>query len=232
MNNVSIVITYSGKLKLFSRCLDSLKNQIRLGDEFIIMNDSKDDMSDFIDMYSLENKGTDVTSNNMVLARNLGVNHATNDILIFLDEDILASEDLVDRYRETIPQFKVVCGCIVWLKQDGNVKMKDFRAGRIPDSAKKTITIANFLAEEGMGGGGNFAIDKELFLSVGGFDLQYNGAWGEEDIDLFRTIIDNGYNIYYSDAAVAYHQFHVRNLKGYDRNKEIFRKKWKCGSRV
>ncbi|MDQ8184557.1 glycosyltransferase family 2 protein [Pelagicoccus sp. SDUM812002] len=70
------------------------------------------------------------------------------------------------------------------------------------------------------------AIEKEIFLGVGGFDETYRN--GCEDVDLCMKLKGEGYHLYVALESIVRHHISVspgRN-KYNDYNTQIFRKKW------
>ncbi len=106
MNNcdilVSIIVpTYQPSTHLFTRCIDSLRNQTYLNTEIIIVNDGtpNDDPSNkIIDHYSaFERIRVIKTSNEGVsCARNKGLEAASGSYVIFIDHDDYVNENYIE----------------------------------------------------------------------------------------------------------------------------------------
>ncbi|WP_375249952.1 galactosyltransferase-related protein [Sphingomonas sp.] len=77
----------------------------------------------------------------------------------------------------------------------------------------------------------NFAMRRDTFLSVGGFDERYVG-YGGEDTDFGKVVDRAGVAIAWIKGGLAYHQHHphhmppVHHLDSVVRNAELFEAKW------
>jgi len=229
---LSIIISFSGKKRLFKKVFDRILSLLHKEDELILVNDYKDDdILDIIGEHIINSNirviehNLDKRDNNMVYCRNIGASSAKSSYLIFLDEDMYVHENLFNHYKKFLPTYKCICGRIVWEKN--SIMLPDYRISGMNHLFLYTSIIkAPFLANYGVGGGGNFGIIRNLFEQVGMFSEEFNGAWGHEDIDLFRKIISSGKEIYYSYDAVAIHLQHKRNLSGCNRNYRILKQRW------
>jgi len=217
-SGASIIIPYSGKRRHIRLCIDALLPQMDDNDEIIVINDSIGEC-ELANVTVIQNNECDKSHNNLVYCRNLGAKSAKNDILIFLDEDIVACSKLVETYRRLVPSHGIVCGKIEW--ETAGVIKCDYR---IDTDAE--IVKFNDIARIGKGGGGNFAVLSSIFDDIGGFSMEYNGRWGHEDVDLFRKIQSLNKDIYYSPLAAGLHIEHDRKLQGNMENYGIFKRKW------
>jgi len=234
MQNVSVIIPYSGRIALLKQVIEPLLKQIKENDEVLVVNDSCDNSVAFftqdLNIKVIDLININKSNNNLVLARNKGVLESSNNFIIFLDGDCVPCNRLVDIYRQDLENYDTVHGYVEWLEKDGTHK-PDYRVSLDEIRFRKGLMLSmpvevNSLSNIGQGGGGNFAIRKELFNSVGGFSEEFNGGFGHEDIDLLRKIQRKGKDIYYDIRACVVHQHHIRNLKGLSRNTELFKKKW------
>ena len=77
----------------------------------------------------------------------------------------------------------------------------------------------------------NFAMQRNRFLAVGGFDEGYVG-YGGEDTDFGRTVVTAGVPLRWVRGARAYHQYHphhmppVHHVASVVANARRFRDKW------
>lgn len=77
----------------------------------------------------------------------------------------------------------------------------------------------------------NFAMTREDWEAIGGFDERYTG-YGGEDTDFGRQVAEAGMPIYWARGARAYHQYHVHfmppihHVASVIRNAEFFAEKW------
>lgn len=181
MNNgkTSIIIVNYNGIKWLKDCLDSIYKQIYKNIEIIVVdNGSIDDSIVFIrDNYSnikiIENK----KNLGFGTANNLGVNIATGDLLLFLNNDIKIKDD---HFLKKLIDFKAKNNLNITGPKILNFKEEDVYEGR-----KLSIDVTGYL---GWGKktfyieGCALLISKDDFLNLGGFDEKY--FMYSEDIDL------------------------------------------------
>lgn len=109
---VSVVIPTYNRVKDLDKCLDSIIVQTTLPKEVIIVDDSDNDEIENLIAY----RKNQFNENNILLryisnerersltiARNIGVENATGDIIIFLDDDVIIDKDYI---REILKVYK------------------------------------------------------------------------------------------------------------------------------
>lgn len=226
MENVLVVIPYSGKKDHILRTASAVRNQLKANDALIIVNDSieKFNLPIAVEVIDLSDTcGSDPAKNNMVMSRNIGALHNDSKYIIFLDEDCVPVDGWLETYRKQLKRRPLICGEIKWLDAKQKIS-NDYRAKTL--SYSSSPLQLNSIAEESQGGGGNFGITRELFLKIGGFDQRFNGNFGHEDIDLFRRVLQEGVDIYYSFDAAVVHYYHPRSTKGQDKNTKLLHSIW------
>lgn len=225
---VSIIMLCSNN-NYIHMCIDALSNQLTKNDELIIVDDHSDceflkrlssyELSNKIKLYHTPKYG------NRAYNRNFGVSYAQNDILIFLDGDIVLSSNAIlnikkfytyeghaagiglmhaTRYSPMhlrllsgIPDFNNMIATEFGRKQiKENVLFKDAREEKLLSAKKNDFFWIYFYS-------GFCSVKKEIFQKIGGFDTNFSG-WGAEDVDLgyrislYDTIgvIENCYGIH------------------------------------
>lgn len=214
---ISVIIpTYNGLNKI-QRLLESLKNQTLIPDEIIIVIDgSTDGTHDFCLDYihnfpklifiNQSNKGRSIT-------RNIGADHASHDLLIFIDDDMILDQHFISSHflhhstlsnsLATGPQINMVSNFAFdkfrnMLSKRWTTELLNY--DNIPLPSNITYLTA-----------ANFSILKCDFIKLHGFDNQLKDA---EDFDLaYRAKLLN-YNIFYLNKALAWH-FDNINFTGY-----------------
>lgn len=155
-------------------------------------------------------------------ARNYGASQAQGDIIVFLDDDIEPTPDLVAAHMRIHKQKSghVVIGYYPPVIQGSSllsIEMRSwweimFRTMRQPGHR---FTYRDLLS-------GNCSLSAELFAEVGGFDTAFRSC-GYEDYEFGVRLIKAGAQLTFSQEAVGYHH-ESRDLDG------LFRRKQQEGS--
>jgi GT2 family glycosyltransferase len=140
-------------------------------------------------------------------ARNYGATMATYDYLLYLDDDIRCSPDLLVEHFTFLEakDISMVAGGITE-KFKGNT---DCEIGKF---VKRTASPLRGFHIDGQkevdhAGGGNFSIKKSVYSQIGGIDEQLTkGAALYEETDLCLRLKKAGHTIYYNHKA---HMFHL-----------------------
>lgn len=140
-------------------------------------------------------------------ARNYGATRATYDYLLYLDDDIRCSPDLLIEHFTFLDakDISMVAGGIT-------EKFKANADCEIGKFVKRTASpLRGFHIDEQKevdhAGGGNFSIKKRVYTQVGGIDEQLTkGAALYEETDLCLRLKKAGHIIYYNHKA---HMFHL-----------------------
>jgi glycosyltransferase involved in cell wall biosynthesis len=217
---ISVIIpTYNGANKIF-RLLDSLSIQTLIPDQIIIVIDGSSDgtyelllnyHNNFINSNNLKiirqsNKGRSIT-------RNTGANHASHELLIFIDDDMILDINFISAHftHHSIYKNSLVTGPTVNLTSNSPFdKFRNMLSHRWSSEFNKYDNLPlpkniTYLTAA------NFSILKFNFVKLCGFDEQLKDA---EDFDLaYRAILAN-YNIFYLHNAYALHSDNI-NFSNY-----------------
>ena len=205
---VSVVVCAYNADKTIDSCLVSLKELNYPNYEVIVVNDGSSDRTleiaksyDYIKLITQENKGLSV-------ARNVGLEAATGEIIAYTDSDCVADPDwltyMVAKFLSSglsavggpnfpPPEDSLVPSCVA-VSPGGptHVLLSDEVAEHIP--------------------GCNMAFRREALLEIGGFDPLFRAAG--DDVDVCWRLQDKGYTIGFSPAAVVWH-FRRNTVKDY-----------------
>ena len=144
-------------------------------------------------------------------ARNRGVATATGDVLLFLDDDMIAAPNLVrahtSHHEVTDGGPVVVCGQIIeqYPHPPDTVIETCLRARRhqILESARKAIRQGSLAARYYACCGANCSLLRATFVEFGGFDPALRT--GMEDADLGLRLLDGAVRFIVDDTAAVYH---------------------------
>ncbi|MEO6508931.1 MAG: glycosyltransferase family 2 protein [Patescibacteria group bacterium] len=201
---ISVIIPVYKNIEEFVKNLKKNYPYLR-GNEIIIVNDDpsmsiKEDLKEFKDIILLEN------SRNMGFGEtvNKGVKHATRDILLFLNTDVILTDD---SYKKAAEQFKknprLFGISFAQIEKDGSKVGKNifcWKQGFFYHSKSHNQTTGlNGWAE-----GGSCLIDKKKFDELHGFDPLYSPFYWE-DMDLSYRAWKKGYRVVFDASIVVEH---------------------------
>ena len=165
---------------------------------------SLESLSDLHTRYKLhlvydDNKG-------QAAARNLGAQHARNDVFIFLDDDQISTPDLVLAHllAHERQERLFVQGFTPFAKEylTGGASLLYDRTYR------SAMAEVERLYRQGKRWGlwaGNFSLRAEIWHEVGGFDARQFGGYGYEDTDLGFRLAALGVAFHYEPRACSFH---------------------------
>ncbi|HTW65423.1 MAG TPA: glycosyltransferase [Bryobacteraceae bacterium] len=177
-SKISVVIpAYNGGMQL-DACLDAIAHLSTPAAEVIVVDDGSDDGS----IQRAAARGIRIlpTSGRTgpAVARNVGAQAATGDILFFLDADVCAHEDAVERVAAAFadPSIDAVIG-----SYDDNPSSRDFLSQY--KNLMHCFVHQNAHSEASTFWSGCGAIRRDVFLAMSGFDASYKRP-AIEDIEL------------------------------------------------
>lgn len=141
-------------------------------------------------------------------AMNIAILQARGDIIIGLNNDVIAEEGfiapLTRHFERGDDVFAVAAKMLLWDKKTLNFgrAVGDFNWGFFRRQFEESDSDCNAL----YACGGAFAVSKDKFLELGGFDEDMLAFW--EDLDLCYRAWKRGYRTVYEPASVVYHKFH------------------------
>lgn len=137
-------------------------------------------------------------------ARNLGVNLAKGELIIFVDDDVVPGPNLIGEHVKSHMQEGdkcVVLGPMLspadfhmssWVQWEQMMLYKqyaDMEAGRWEPTARQFYT-------------GNASLKRQYFIDSGGFDVSFRRA---EDVELAYRLADNDLRFVFNPQAIGYH---------------------------
>lgn len=160
-------------------------------------------------------------------ARNLGVESASFDNLIFLDVDCIPNKHLVKDYRRLMEE-SLYCGHVRYLPKN-SMPLLDFdqlEELSSPDPIRSTIDVLPYELFWSL----NFACTRKVFKHIGGFNEDFKG-YGAEDTDFAFKARENNIPLK-NTQVVAYHQYHdkyeppLNHFEDIVKNASVFYQLW------
>lgn len=214
---ISVVIPVFNREEILKAAIDSALKQLPPGSELVIVDDGSTDHSrdvarEFTDcaraakieviIIACEHTG------NVSSLRNLGAREASGDILLFLDSDVVLQEGFLDRVSWFILNHPEA-GCVSGITYTPDAARKIYSSGnrfpnrvarvlyllrpaRIEDAPYRVDVVSNV-----------FAVQKHVFLQVGGFNEQIHYMGDETCLQL--RLAAYGFPSYIVPSASATH---------------------------
>lgn len=180
--------------------IESLGEQTHKPDEILVVSNEVS-VPGVVNFWSEEHP---IGDGDAGLRRDIGADLAEGDILLFLDDDVIAPRNLVEKAAEIVER-----DGFCW----GHHRYIDFEAHPLeelldlpPEAGNSREAFVNGWHGWQSSYAGNLAIRRDLFWEVGGFDLAYLGHHGSEDQQLGRRLgAKNGYRTFVHEPPFAWH---------------------------
>ncbi len=206
---ISVVIPTYNRLDRLRRVLAALAHQTspREDREIVVVSDGSTDGTDaFLAEAARRNEVVFCSQPNQgpAAARNRGVERARADIVLFVDDDVIATPPLLERHlanhqREgpgavvigpmlTPPDFELA----PWVRWEQDMLYKQYDA---MERGEYGATFRQFYT-------GNASLARDQVLAVGGFDTRFRRA---EDVELAYRLHEAGARFTFDPQAVGYH---------------------------
>ncbi len=212
-----------------------MQNQSVKPDELILSDDGSSEdivseISEIVKTFNFpvkyvrqENKGF-----RLAKTRNNGVKNSTCDLIIFLDQDLIHTPNLIETFIKNRKEKRFITGMPIWLSEQKsnlvteNKIISNSFVDLIDETEKKEIKNQFQkdkryyylhklkLTNQPRLRGGVCAINRNDFEKINGYDEKFIG-WGAEDDDIGRRLYKTGvegFNPFYDEYAI--HLFHER----------------------
>ena len=205
---VSVVIPTYNRVARLRRVLDALSCQTypRSSYEIVVVSDGSTDGTDEM---LREQSPTEIVfavqaNGGPAAARNRGVELACGTLLLFIDDDVIATPDLLERHVRTHQEGgdgQVVIGPMAtppdlqlspWVQWEQTMLYRQYAAmvnGAYAPTPRQFYT-------------GNASVARDAVVSAGGFDTTFRRA---EDIELAYRLEDAGLRFTFNPDAVGHH---------------------------
>jgi glycosyltransferase involved in cell wall biosynthesis len=194
---ISVVIPTYNRAKYLKKALDSLIKQGVVDNNFevvVIDDGSRDGTKKISEQYikKLNLKYIHSDHGGVSLARNRGIKESSGDVIVFFDDDAIASVDWIESIEKIMKKESVITGSVEPIKNN----IWQYFAPHY-DQGDKPIKSSVLLE-------GNCAIKRKVFDDVGRFDekLTY-GHEGEE----FISRASKKYKIMYYPNVIIHHDY-------------------------
>jgi len=208
--SISVVIPFFNGGDYIERALASAFYQTLPPHEVIVVNDGSAPehvavLEQLQELYPF--RRIDTNNSGQGAARNVGVSHASGDLVGFLDQDDFYlpwhNEILVGEIPSDDPIFGWVYGDLYEATVEGTI----LKTSKVRDLAPHPKTdIHDLLRADMFVVPSASLLKRSAFLAVGGFDARLKGY---EDDDLFLRLFAAGYSNYFIDRAVTVWCFHA-----------------------
>lgn len=203
----SVVIPTYNRLPILQKCLDALERQVLsvdtaiVGYEVVVVDDgstdgtidwirAEGDRLSHVKLYEQAHQGPSA-------ARNLGVENAIGDTIIFIDSDLVVTDRFLQSHADALVRGE---------RESGNNKL--FTYGAVINTANfdnptaEPYKITDF--SNAYFATGNVAIAKQWLLEAGLFDIEFQ-LYGWEDLELGVRLKNLGLKLIKCPDAVGYH---------------------------
>lgn len=222
---VSVIIPTVDRSKiLISTLRDLLKQNYPLF-EIIVVDQTINPgqkLLDFIKLHKAKIKYIPEKKKSSPHARNIGVEQANGEIVIFLDDDVeIKSQKFIQYHVQNYTDNNTgLVGGRVIHRTDGRVPKK-MDVGRLKFWGLKEVTHFNATqkVEIDHAAGGNFSVYKNIYNQVGGFAEIYKGNAHMEETDFCLRVKRAGYRSIFEPKAVM---LHLQHNKGGNRTSDIY----------
>jgi len=220
---ISVIVTTSpGREANLAACLQLLSQQSLPAQEVIVVDDGSVQGQATAQAYQICLPLQYLWRPNdcsVALSRNLGAQAASGTYLVFLDSDMLLNPNGLAAYAEAFrdfpqlafygyfgyqlelvgPSFFLPTRQVMWCDRRFDAY---HRTGLVP--AYNMIRFPHEWAWSG-----NFALSRQVYEQVQGFDSRFRG-WGGEDLDFAWRLLSAGYQLHFFLDAWAEQQTHER----------------------
>jgi GT2 family glycosyltransferase len=198
---VSVIVPTIGRVELLKRCLGSLSECSPRPAEILVVDQSGDGaVSQAVATFARAGARTvPCDGRGTSQARNVGLLHASSDIVLFTDDDCTADRTWVGAAWESMRgATRGVPGMVT-----GRVLPHGDRE-RIP-SVKEDLRPHDYSGGADIGAlfSNNMAVERSAVLAVGGFDERFESV--AEDVDLCFRWLRSGHGLRYEPSLVVWH---------------------------
>jgi len=208
---ISFIIPTVNRAQTLARCVNSILRQVSREDEVIIVHQGREMGESLVSHDSPSIKVMDLPEVGLSKARNAGARSAQNQIIAFVDDDMVLDENYVTNVKRHMQgNIAAICGRILTPNSHmPYVKVHDDRFVLIDQSIFKLKRCL----------GGNMVFRRKEFWGVGGFDDAFGAGahyGGAEDIDVVLRLLYKKVVVIYAPDVIGFHPPEAKdNLEKY-----------------
>ncbi len=235
---ISIVIPSKDKLERLKLVINSLEQQHDENFEVIVVLDGC--KADVIESYQFLIwsdciKTVQLNTNvGRARARNIGIQHASGDVIIFLDDDMVVAPNFIETHRKYhIKGDEVVIGQMLDIKVDENLiasifsqedktspyyslyRYQQVNVGALGNKLFPILKVVNLHWSRLYSC--NVSISKKQLDRIGVFSTDFSG-WGWEDTELGYRCVKKGLNLINCKDVLGLHLHHGHNINNKSRD--------------
>lgn len=212
---ISIVICTVDRCEHLRKTLAAISEYCSSFAELIVVHGpSQDGTKILIKEYDwLIAKIIDTDSKNVSVVRNLGLKAASQEIIVYLDDDVIPPPQWLDSHLSFYTKYGQKCGCVAGSVRDKTKVGDPFQFSRgvnnlmsdckpiLSEDAAKKYTSSSYWFNGVMGA--NASYRRDVLIKIGGFDEFFEYFLEETDICL--RSIQAGHQVYYTDKIVDHY---------------------------
>jgi len=212
---ISVVICTVDRSQSLRKVLNAVSQGRSDFQELIVVHGPSIDETNYVlqEYKHLIDTVIDTRSKNVSVARNLGLNAASQEILVYLDDDVIPPKDWLDSHLNFYTLQGESCGCVAGPVRDQtkpgaplqffrgvNGLLSESKPILSEDAAKKYLSSSYWFSAVM---GANASYRRDALSKIGGFDEFFEYFLEETDICL--RLIQSGYKVYYTEKAVDHY---------------------------
>ncbi|MBI2470712.1 MAG: glycosyltransferase [Planctomycetes bacterium] len=212
--NVSIIVPAYNAQKTINQCIEALLTQnYPRGDYevFVIDDGSTDGTANVVKTYPV--KYIYQKNHGPATARNVGVNEAQGEIILFTDSDCVPSNNWIEEMVKPFEDKEVVA-----VKGAYKTKQKSMMSRFAQLEFEERFEMLKKAKSIDMVDTYSAGYRKDIFLQMGGFDPYFPVA-NNEDTELSYRMSKLGYKMVFNPDAIVYHLNHPSTIRRYARLK-------------
>lgn len=216
---LSVLIPTLGRKEELINTIQALMLQSRHPDEIIVVDQNEPSIPEIDQLLASISIIKHIRNQTPGVAINYNrcLEHATGDIVLFLDDDIIPDPDLIAKHLENYDQetlnpspFKKPLGGVAGRvsQPSGDLDPSRIRkigkfhrwSGRITACFNGTTKTDVDIAP-----GGNMSFYRDILIKSGGFDLAFDGNGYFFETDASLRVVEGGYRIHFEPRAYVKH---------------------------